>query len=66
MSIQIRQEFTNFLARAYELKSIADYGVDPDIQVSPNDARAAHDIASRFIATIAEILAGSSISPEAS
>jgi uncharacterized protein (UPF0332 family) len=60
------REFHELLARAYELKSIADYGVDPDIQVSSDDAKAACDIAARFIATVTERLAGSSAPAETS
>jgi hypothetical protein len=52
------------LARAYELKSIADYGVDPDVDVSPADAKAAHDIASQFIASVAARLSQAPPSPE--
>ncbi len=51
------REFTGFLARAYELKSIADYGVDPGIDISVNDAREAYNIATRFVASVAERLA---------
>jgi hypothetical protein len=47
------REFTSFLARAYELKSIAEYGVDPEIVISADDAKAALDIATRFVANVA-------------
>jgi uncharacterized protein (UPF0332 family) len=50
------REFARFLARAYELKSIADYGIDPDVQVSRDDAKAAYDVASRFVSNVAERL----------
>ena len=52
----ILREFTSFLARAYELKSIADYGIDPDVHVSLNDAKDAYGIASRFVAAVADKL----------
>ncbi len=45
----VLREFTGFLARAYELKSIADYAVDPEVDVSVDDAKEAYDIASRFV-----------------
>jgi uncharacterized protein (UPF0332 family) len=51
------REFTGFLVRAYELKSIADYGVDPGVHISADDAKEACDIASRFIASVAARLA---------
>lgn len=51
------REFTGFLARAYELKSIADYGIDPDVDISSDDGKAAYDIASRFVADVAQRLA---------
>jgi uncharacterized protein (UPF0332 family) len=52
----VLREFTSFLARAYELKSIADYGIDPDIHVSVDDANAAYDIANRFVGTVTDRL----------
>ena len=51
------REFSGFLARAYELKSIADYGVDPEIHVSVEDAGTARDIARRFILDVTMRLA---------
>jgi uncharacterized protein (UPF0332 family) len=52
------QAFTRFLARSYELKSIADYGVDPGVDISLTDAKDAHNTASQFLAEITERLAG--------
>jgi uncharacterized protein (UPF0332 family) len=52
------QAFASFLARSYELKSIADYGVDPRVDISVTDAKDAHDTASRFLAVVAGRLAG--------
>jgi hypothetical protein len=40
------------LARAYELKSVADYGMDSEISISADDAKEACDTADRFIATV--------------
>ena len=51
------REFSSFLARAYELKSIADYGVDPAIYISVDEAKQAYDLAGRFVANVAERLA---------
>jgi uncharacterized protein (UPF0332 family) len=51
------QAFTRFLAEAYELKSIADYGTNPATGVSADDAKAAIDTADRFIESIAKFLA---------
>ncbi len=54
---QFDQAFTKFLAEAYELKSIADYGSNPATGVSAEDAKAAIDTADRFVEAIAELLA---------
>lgn len=54
---QFDQAFTKFLAEAYELKSIADYGTNPTTGVSAEDAKAAIDTADRFIESIAKLLA---------
>lgn len=48
--------FLSFLAQAYELKAIADYGVDPITRISSDDAKAAIEIAGRFIECISELL----------
>jgi uncharacterized protein (UPF0332 family) len=50
-------EFGGCLARAYELKSIADHGVDRGIDISVDDAKEAYDLACRFVANLAESLA---------
>jgi uncharacterized protein (UPF0332 family) len=52
----ILREFTAFLAQGYELKSLADYGVDPDVCVSVDDAKAAIEAAGRFLKCIEELL----------
>lgn len=48
--------FLSFLAQAYELKAVADYGVGPITRISSDDAKAAIEIAGRFIACISELL----------
>ena len=42
------------MARAYELKSIADYGVDPGIDIPGDEAKQAYDIGVRFVAYVSE------------
>ncbi len=54
---RIEREFTRFLARAYKLKEIADYGVGPQSGVPRSEAEEMIEIAARFIERIAEILA---------
>jgi uncharacterized protein (UPF0332 family) len=50
------RQFARFLARAYELRSIADYGVDPETTVSPNEAQEAIELAEKFVEAIASQL----------
>ena len=50
------REFTAFLAQGYELKSLADYGVDPDLHVSVDDAKTAIDTAGRLLRCVTELL----------
>lgn len=45
-----------FLARGYELKSIADYGVDPEATVTAADADDATAMAARFVQSMADQL----------
>ena len=47
--------FSRFLANAYEVKSVADYGGEPE-GVSSDAARAIIDTAERMIGAIAEVL----------
>jgi uncharacterized protein (UPF0332 family) len=47
-----------FLRRAYALKTRADYGTDPSLPVSQDAAAAALAEARRFVAALAEALAG--------
>jgi uncharacterized protein (UPF0332 family) len=51
---RIDPRLAGFLARAYTLKSAADYGVDPLTAISTEQASEASSIASQFIDTIAE------------
>ena len=48
-----------FLARAYELKSLADYGVGPEAQVSADAAQAAITTAGALLDQVAALLASS-------
>ena len=53
----IATEYLTFLARAYELKSIADYSVGPAARpITADDAARAIETAERFIDTIAQLL----------
>jgi len=52
LSIELRQ----FLAQAYDIKSIADYGLGPDTDVPLDRAGAAIDTAEEFVARVAELL----------
>jgi uncharacterized protein (UPF0332 family) len=45
----IDRAFTAFLAQAYTLKEIADYGVGPDARVTIAEAREAIETAARFV-----------------
>jgi hypothetical protein len=45
-----------FLAQAYEIKSIADYGLGPDSGVPLDRAGAAIDTAERFVSVVADLL----------
>jgi uncharacterized protein (UPF0332 family) len=53
---EIDQSYATFLAEAYELKSIADYGANPATDVSADGARAAIDTAERLIECIAKVI----------
>jgi uncharacterized protein (UPF0332 family) len=54
---RIDPEYLTFLARAYELKSIADYGIGPTARaISAEDAARATETAERFIDTITHLL----------
>ena len=53
---RVDPELRRFLSDAFDLKSVADYEVDPNAVVSPEDEEAIAT-ATRFIDRIAEILA---------
>ncbi|HUB50117.1 MAG TPA: HEPN domain-containing protein [Acetobacteraceae bacterium] len=48
--------FTQFLANAYDLKSLADYADKPVERISTQDADLAIETAERFIAAIEELI----------
>ena len=50
-------ELRQFLVQAYDLKSIADYGLGPDTDVPLDRARAAIDTAERFVDAVMDMLA---------
>jgi uncharacterized protein (UPF0332 family) len=54
---RIERALTGFLARAYKVKEIADYGIGPQAIVTQTEAQATIDAAAHFIDRIAEILA---------
>jgi uncharacterized protein (UPF0332 family) len=49
-------ELRQFLARAYDIKSIADYVLGPDTDVPLDRARAAIDTAEKFVDRVSELL----------
>jgi uncharacterized protein (UPF0332 family) len=53
---RIDPRLVGFLARAYTLKSAADYGVDPLAAISVEQASEASNVARQFIDTIAELI----------
>jgi uncharacterized protein (UPF0332 family) len=52
LGLDLRQ----FLAQSYDLKSIADYGLEPDADVPPSRAEAAIATAEQFVNRIAELV----------
>jgi len=54
---RIGVELRQFLVQAYDMKSIADYGLGPDADVPLDRASAAIGIAEQFVNRIAELLA---------
>jgi uncharacterized protein (UPF0332 family) len=50
-------ELSAFLARAYNLKAIADYETGPDAQVSAEFARGTIETARRYVEVVAALLA---------
>ncbi|WP_158920832.1 HEPN domain-containing protein [Acidisphaera sp. S103] len=53
---RIDPEFVRFLANAYEIKSIADYGAEPEANVSPEQANMAIETAGRLLECIAGLI----------
>ncbi|MDB5397151.1 MAG: hypothetical protein JWM91_4657 [Rhodospirillales bacterium] len=53
----IGSALTSFLGQSYKLRSVADYGVGQEITVTPAEADAAIEVATRFIYCIREIIA---------
>ena len=53
---RIDPEFVRFLANAYEIKSIADYGAEPEANVSLEQANTAIETAGRLIDCIAGLI----------
>jgi uncharacterized protein (UPF0332 family) len=53
---RIGQALTEFLARAYELKSLADYGTGTAASISLATANAGVETSTRFVACIADLL----------
>ena len=53
---RIEEDLRRFLARAYELKDVVDYGVGPGRNVTASQARTTLETATHFVARIAEIL----------
>jgi HEPN domain-containing protein len=63
----ITPEYLTFLARAYELKSIADYSVGPAARpITADDAARAIETAERFIDTITQLLRPGLAAPRSS
>ena len=50
-------ELSAFLARAYNLKAVADYETGPDAQVSAEFARGTIETARRYVEVVAALLA---------
>jgi uncharacterized protein (UPF0332 family) len=54
---RIERDLSEFLARAYELKSMADYGTGTEASISVATATAAVATATRFVDCVARLLA---------
>ena len=50
------RSFMTFLSQSYELKSVADYVIDPDAHVTAEEAKEAIATAERFVTLIAELI----------
>jgi hypothetical protein len=53
---RIDPKFVGFLARAYTLKSAADYGVDPLGTISLDQAQEAAEMARQFVGAIEDLI----------
>jgi uncharacterized protein (UPF0332 family) len=53
---RLSHELRQFLAQAYDIKSIADYGLGPDTDVPLDRAAAAIDTAEQFVNRMIELL----------
>lgn len=53
---RIDPEFVRFLANAYEIKSIADYGAEPEANVSLEQANMVIETAGRLLDCIADVI----------
>lgn len=54
---RIDRELVSFLAQAYELKSVADYGTDSAAVITIEDAEKGLQTAARFVSLIAGLVA---------
>jgi uncharacterized protein (UPF0332 family) len=52
----VDREFLRFMATAYDLKSIADYGDDPATKISTDEADSAIEMADRLIACLTALM----------
>jgi uncharacterized protein (UPF0332 family) len=53
---RIDPAFVQFLANAYDLKSLADYANEPALKIYREEAEATIETADRFIASIAGLI----------
>jgi uncharacterized protein (UPF0332 family) len=53
---RLSHELRQFLAQAYDIKSIADYGLGPDTDVPLDRAAAAIDTAEQFVNRVIELV----------
>lgn len=56
---RIDQSLSEFLGRAYELKSLADYGTGAEASIPFATAKAAVETAARFVGCIASLISAS-------
>jgi uncharacterized protein (UPF0332 family) len=62
---RVDRELRGFLGYAYQLKEIADYESGPGSKVSANAARAALQIARRFVECVASLIPTNNSTPQA-